>query len=57
MYCGHMKGGNWGGEEKAKGKRDFLHLSYIIMEYKINIRMGMIIKWKLRDHIGQFESW
>ena len=44
------------GEEEAKGKKDFLNLYNVIIEYNISIRMDMTIKWKLRDYIVQFES-
>jgi hypothetical protein len=56
LYCGRIKNGNKEGEEEAKGKNDFLHLSHIIMEYNVSIRMSMTLKRKLRDYIGQFES-
>ena len=39
-----MKSGNQGEEKETKGKKDFLHLSHIIMEYNISIRMGMTLK-------------
>ena len=40
--------------EGPKGKEDFLHKSYAIMEYNISVRMSLNQKWKLRDYIGLF---
>jgi len=33
-----MKSGTKGGEEEAKGKKDFLHLSNLVIVYNISIR-------------------
>jgi hypothetical protein len=40
------------GKKETKGRKDFLHLSHVIMEYNISTRMNLT----LRDYIGQFES-
>jgi hypothetical protein len=44
------------GQNEPRVKKTFLHLSHVIMEHNISIRMCLTSKYKLRDYIGQFES-